>query len=157
MTQTLEPGKYAVADINSNALAEFEVTGDGGEDEPEAPAATHRRGRVQLQLERAQGRQERGRCSRTRASEPHFVVGLPIKQGKTIDDVKTFLRTEKGEPPVQRGGQAAFDTAVFDGGDKQVVDLDLKKGKYAFVCFIPDRKGGPPHVAKGMIAEADVQ
>ena len=28
-TQTLEPGKYAVADINSNALAEFEVTGDG--------------------------------------------------------------------------------------------------------------------------------
>ena len=35
-----------------------------------------------------------------KGKEPHFVVGLPIKQGKTIDDVKTFLRTEKGEPPV---------------------------------------------------------
>ena len=38
-----------------------------------------------------------------------------------------------------------------------MVNLDLKKGKYALVCFIPDRQGGPPHVAKGMVSEATVE
>ena len=34
--------------------------------------------------------------------------------------------------------------------------MELKAGKYAFVCFISDRAGGPPHVAKGMINEVVV-
>jgi hypothetical protein len=34
-------------------------------------------------------------------------------------------------------------TAVLDGGTTQVTDLRLNKGKYALVCFIQDRKGGP--------------
>jgi hypothetical protein len=38
-----------------------------------------------------------------------------------------------------------------------VTDRKLSKGKYALVCFIQDRKGGPPHAAKGMITEADIQ
>jgi hypothetical protein len=46
---------------------------------------------------------------------------------------------------------------VIDGGESQVIDLQLKKGNYALVCFIQDRKGGPPHAAKGMVSEADVR
>ena len=87
--------------------------------------------------------------------EPHFIAGLPIKQGKTIEDVKRFFRSEKGEPPIVE--REAFSTAVIDGGVKQVVELDLKKGNYAFLCFVPDRKGGPPHAVKGMISEAVVE
>ena len=34
---------------------------------------------------------------------------------------------------------------------------DLKPGKYALLCFISDRQGGPPHIAKGMITEATVR
>jgi hypothetical protein len=37
-----------------------------------------------------------------------------------------------------------------------VIDLELKRGKYALVCFVPDRKGGPPHAFKGMISEGFV-
>lgn len=49
-------------------------------------------------------------------------------------------------------------TTVLDGGAKQVTQLELAKpGKYALLCFIQDRAGGPPHIAKGMIAEVDVR
>jgi len=47
-------------------------------------------------------------------------------------------------------------TPVLDGGVAQVTDLELKKGKNVLLCFISDRAGGPPHVAKGMIAEVDI-
>ncbi len=38
-----------------------------------------------------------------------------------------------------------------------MTDLELKKGKYALICFIQDRKGGAPHIAKGMINELVVE
>jgi len=51
-----------------------------------------------------------------------------------------------------------FYTARIDGGTKQVIELDLDKpGKYALLCFVSDRKGGPPHGAQGMIAEVTVR
>jgi hypothetical protein len=32
-------------------------------------------------------------------------------------------------------------------------EIDLERGRtYAVVCFLPDRAGGPPHVAKGMLS-----
>ena len=36
-------------------------------------------------------------------SEPHFVVGLPINPGKTIEDVQKSLTMEEGE------GEAPYD------------------------------------------------
>jgi len=39
----------------------------------------------------------------------------------------------------------------------QNITLDLKAGSYAVICFISDRKGGPPHVARGMIKELIVK
>ena len=71
---------------------------------------------------------------------------------------KAFREQEEeasGPPPVDFEGGAG--TAVLEGGMKQVAELELKRGKYALVCFISDRKGGPPHVAKGMVAEAAVR
>jgi hypothetical protein len=44
----------------------------------------------------------------------------------------------------------------MDGGVKQIVEADLKPGRYVFMCFIADRGGGPPHVAKGMVSEITV-
>jgi hypothetical protein len=90
-----------------------------------------------------------------KGGQPHFVVGLPINTGATIEDVRTFFKEEKGKPPFSEEG--GFDTAISEGKGKQVVNLDLKKGKYALACFIPDRQGGPPHVVKGMVAEATVE
>jgi hypothetical protein len=32
-------------------------------------------------------------------------------------------------------------------------EIDLESGRtYAVVCFLPDRAGGPPHAAKGMLS-----
>jgi hypothetical protein len=47
---------------------------------------------------------------------------------------------------------------VAEGGLKQVVELELPKaGKYALICFVADRRGGPPHAAKGMVSEVAVK
>ena len=78
-----------------------------------------------------------------------------MNAGATLGDVRRFFKTEKGKPPFSEKG--GFDTAVSEGARKQVINLNLKKGKYALVCFVPDRQGGPPHVAKGMISGATVK
>jgi plastocyanin len=86
--------------------------------------------------------------------EPHHVVAAPLKPGKTIEDVKRFIRDEEGAPPVDL--EAMEGTQVLDGKREQLAELDLKPGRYALLCFMPDRKGGPPHVANGMVAQASV-
>lgn len=155
VTQTLKPGKYVMADIESNAFAELEVTGDGGGKEPKAASA--RIDAVDYGFNSSGLKTGKNTVTfENKGKEPHFVVGLPIKPGKTIEDVKKFARTEKGEPPVDEKN-GPFATALIDGGLKQTIEVELKKGKYALLCFIPDRKGGPPHVAKGMVAEATVE
>ena len=64
------------------------------------------------------------------------------------------MTTEKGEPPLEETN--AEETAVIDSGEAQLTEVDLKSGSYALLCFIPDRAGGPPHAAKGMISGATV-
>ena len=83
----------------------------------------------------------------------HHLIVARIKSGSTIDDVKRLIETEKG-PPLEE--QNPVETSVLDGGEEQLTEVDLKSGSYALLCFIPDRAGGPPHVAKGMISEAKV-
>ena len=59
----------------------------------------------------------------------------------------------------RRSAKRRPSTAVLEGGTGQVVDARTspKSGKYALLCFLTDRQGGPPHVAKGMVAEVDVK
>jgi hypothetical protein len=86
----------------------------------------------------------------------HHVQAFPLLPGKTVAQAKKFFQSDNpnGRPPVDFENGAG--TTVIDGGQKQVTNLDLESGKYALVCFITDRGGGPPHVAKGMITEVDV-
>jgi hypothetical protein len=140
-------------DIDSSATAFFNVSGGGGGELPSAPATVTasdykfetsglKAGSNQILFDNV-------------GAEPHFAAVVPIKPGKTIEDVRNFVRTEKGEDPLSEEG--GFDTAIIDGGVKQVVEGEARSGAtYALMCFIPDRKGGPPHVAKGMISEAKV-
>jgi plastocyanin len=90
-------------------------------------------------------------------TEPHHVIAVPYKRGATLAGVrKAFMGTGGAEPPLDFKNVAY--TARIDGGTKQITELDLaKKGKYALLCFVSDRKGGPPHVAKGMITEVTVR
>lgn len=89
--------------------------------------------------------------------ENHHAVMFPVAEGKTFDDVKaSFASEEEGEGPPPFDPENIAGIAVTDGGTSFVADVDLKAGDYAFVCFITDRAGGPPHVAKGMISKVTV-
>ena len=155
--QSLSAGRYMALNIDSNAYAEFEVTGDGtgtlastsgtitASEYAFETAGPLKAGDVQLTFDNS-------------GKEAHHIVGLPINPGKTVKEVADFLKEEdeaSGPPPFSENG--GFDTAILDGGAEQTFDAKLKAGKYALICFIPDRAGGPPHVAKGMVSEAVVE
>jgi plastocyanin len=86
--------------------------------------------------------------------EWHHFIGAPIKGDATIEEIKKALEEERGEPPIDEENE--IETAVMDGGEKQIVQADLRPGRYAFFCFIADRGGGPPHTTKGMVSEITV-
>jgi hypothetical protein len=48
-------------------------------------------------------------------------------------------------------------TPVLEGGAKQLITLELESGKYALLCFVPDRAGGKPHAFLGMVSEVEVR
>ena len=103
VTQTLKPGKYYAADLESNGAAEIEVTGDG-KGEVEAPAATIDATEYSFKASGLKAGKSEVLFD-NKGGQPHFVVGLPINEGKTIGDVKSFLKEEKGKPPFTRAGQ----------------------------------------------------
>ena len=153
-TQSLAPGKYFVLDIESETIGTFEVT--QAEDGATLPAVEPTITATEYAFETT------GLKAGTNAvlfdnkgREPHVIGAAPIKPGKTIEDVREYAKTEKGEDPTEQDG--TFETAILDGGVAQVVDLDFKRrGKYVLLCYVPDRAGGPPHLVKGMISEGVV-
>lgn len=84
-------------------------------------------------------------------SELHLFFAAPILPGKTIDDVKKALASEdqNAEPPFDF--MKGVTGQPLDPGLRSVVKGTFAPGDYVIICFINDRKGGPPHLAKGMI------
>ena len=90
--------------------------------------------------------------------EPHHAVVAPVQRGGSVGQLRRFL---KGSGPIPVGKVVDLDraqeTSILERGQKQVVRLRLKPGRYALLCFVPDRKGGPAHVVKGMVDEVAVR
>jgi uncharacterized protein YndB with AHSA1/START domain len=153
VTQVLEPGRYLVADVNTGASAELEVTrGPAGGELPAAEGTI-----IATEYAFETDGLEAGHSTvmfDNAGEEPHLVVASALRPGKTAADARRFFETEEGPPPVD--DSRTFSTAVVEGGVRQAVELDLEAGRYVLICFVPDRPGGPPHVAKGMISEATV-
>lgn len=157
-TQLLDGGKYYViaeADEGNKKVTEpLEVS--GGAAKGTLPATTAKvtafeygfktsglkAGHQQLEFDNTGG-------------QLHHAIFVPLKAGVTVAQAKRFFLTEKGQPPFDES-RPGINTTVLDGGKKQVLEGDLAAGKYALICFLTDRAGGPPHVAKGMIAEVDI-
>lgn len=160
VTQVLEPGTYYAFDTQGPggppdpaSVPAIEVTGAASDTTLPEAAATVDAFDYGFDVEGLEAGSNEVTIANT-GEQPHNLVAMPIAAGRTIDDVQRFLRTEKGKPPVDFGREVA--TAVIAGGDSQVVTLDLDRGKYALLCFVADREGGPPHAFKGMIAETEV-
>lgn len=88
----------------------------------------------------------------------HHFFAAPISQGKTIEDVKTFLSSQgppQGPPPIDF--EKGTEVAVTQKGADTVSRVTFPAaGKYAMLCFINDKAGGPPHFTKGMLQEVDI-
>lgn len=163
VTQVLEPGTYYAFNTGVDAppdpgsVPAVEVTGDPSDDELSDTDATVRTIDYGFETEGELQVGENEITFENAGAEPHHVIAQPIAEGKTIEDVRAFLRDEQGRPPLDESGLA--ETAVLDGGGSQIVTLDLKQpGQYAMLCFISDREGGPPHsIGEGMLGEVEVK
>jgi hypothetical protein len=87
-------------------------------------------------------------------AEPHHLLAMPILAGNTVDDVTAAMKANR-RPPVEIDEETA--STVIEGGEELLLDVELKPGRYALLCFIADRAGGPPHAFKGMVGEAVVR
>jgi hypothetical protein len=169
VTQILQPGTYYAFDLGEGegdnvpsfaeqgATATIEVTGEVGDAELPSADATVTAAEYSFATDGLVAGVNRIRFENT-GTELHHIVAIPYTAGATLEDVKAFATSDAppdGPPPVdfQRGST----TAVLEGGDSQITELSLTSGKYAFLCFISDRAGGPPHVAKGMIEEVVIE
>lgn len=87
---------------------------------------------------------------KNRASENHFVILAKMRKGATLKQVKMFLQTEEGRPPVDF--RHTIDSAVIDPGQTVSFEYKLPRGNYAMLCFWPDASmGGMPHAFMGMV------
>jgi hypothetical protein len=169
VTEVLKPGTYYVLDTESaegsqepnarrGGVAKLEVTGEAVAD-AELPDTDATITAEDFSFETAGIVAGSNRLTFENTGEQlHHVIALPIAKGSTIADVKKFATSEEepsGPPPVDF--ENAKSSAVIDGGQAQVIDMEFEQGKYALVCFITNRDGGPPHAVMGMVDELDVK
>jgi hypothetical protein len=154
--QELPAGDYMAVDFDSNAVAPLKVTAGGNGAKPPSTDARIEATEYSFTATGLKAGVNTVEFANV-GKQPHFFAAVPFKPGATLKQVREFLRTEEGESPLVEDEDAETISAVLDGGRKQVIELDLRKGRYALGCFVPDRAGGPPHAFKGMISEAVVE
>ena len=167
-TQVLEPGRYQVLDLggqgedaptnaSKGAVTSLAVTGAKKKGELPSTDAKITMKEYSFKAEGLKPGPNKVTIENS-GKELHHIVAAPIRPGATPADIQKFIKEEgesKGPPPLDF--EKGTNTPVLDAGQKQVLQLDLKPGKYELLCFISDRKGGPPHVAKGQVAQVEVK
>jgi hypothetical protein len=160
VTQVLEPGTYFAFNTEArqgapdpSAVPAIEVSGDASGETVEADD-TVSAFEYGFEAEELPSGATEVAFDNTGA-QPHHLLASPLIGDATADDVERFFKTEKGKAPLEEKGSQS--TAVIEGGEGQVITLDLEPGRYVLYCFISDRDGGPPHALKGMVDEVEVQ
>jgi hypothetical protein len=161
----LPPGTYYVTDTGDDdartdpaTFARLRVAGRGSDAPlPQAPARIVAR---EYALRATGLKPGRNRVRFTNEGDQlHHAIFLRIRGDAGLAEVTRFLTSDgqgAGRPPVDFSAGAGDNTTVLDRGGDEVTTLDLRAGRYAAVCFLSDRGGGPPHAAKGMISEVRV-
>lgn len=159
VTQVLQPGDYYAFNTegsqpDAKAVAVTEVSGEESDDAVEEGDATVEAAEYVFNAETLPSGAVEIAFDNIGA-QPHHLIASPIKGDATAEDVEAAFKEEKGPPPLSEKG--TLSTAVLEGGEAQLVTMDLKPGRYALYCFITDREGGPPHALKGMVDEVEVE
>lgn len=161
VVQRLEPGEYWIVDdagegrphYEAGAVARLLVAGEARSAAPPSASAKVVASDYAFETEGlAPGKNEVRFVNA--GAEPHHLIAAPILPGNTVEDVTSSMQEGK-RPPIEIDEETA--SAVLEGGEEQVLEIDLEPGRYALLCFIADRAGGPPHAFKGMADEAVVR
>lgn len=160
VTQVLEPGTYYAFNTEGSqsrsdpaSVPAMEVTGETSDQTVEADetvdafeygfkAEQLTSGKTEIAFENT-------------GAQPHHLLAAPLTGDSTAEDVEEAFKSEKGKPPFDE--ESFQSTAVLEGGEGQLVTLDLKPGRYVLFCFITDRQGGTPHALRGMVDEVEVE
>lgn len=158
VTQVLEPGIYYAFNTEgdlpaANEVPAVEVSGEPSDEAVEADE-TVEAFEYGFEADRLPAGEVEVAFDNTGA-QPHHLLAAPLTGESTADDVEKAFESEKGQPPFDEEGFQS--TAVIEGGEAQLVTLDLEPGRYVLFCFISDREGGPPHALEGMVDEVEVQ
>jgi uncharacterized cupredoxin-like copper-binding protein len=88
-------------------------------------------------------------------AQAHEVVIGELAPGKTAQDIANWVEKDmmKGPPP----GKPIAGIAALAKGRSGMFPVDLKPGKYALICFVPDAKDGKGHASHGMFQEITVK
>jgi hypothetical protein len=156
--QALPAGRYYVAGTldQPGRVASFTVTGP--EDASPPPRAPARIEAIDFSFRVSGLRPGRNSVDFDNTGhEPHHAFLVPIVGAAKLADVRRFFnrQTSTGPPPID--AEATRETAVLEGGDRQVTQLNLAAGRYALICFVRGRHGGPRHLDLGMINEVAVR
>ena len=156
--QALPAGRYYVAATlgRPGDVAAFDVTAP--QNVPQPPRAPARVEAVDFSFKVSGLRAGRNSVDFDNTGrEPHHAFFTPIRPGSTLEEVKQFFarRTSTGPPPVD--AEATRETAILEGGERQVTQLSFAAGRYAVICFVRNRSGGRPHIDLGMINEVTVR
>jgi hypothetical protein len=152
-----EEGSESVSHGANGMAGEFTVGDDSGAEMPDAGAAITAKDYA-FETSGLKAGKNTVAFSNEGPKQIHHAYAFPIAEGKTFDEAKTFLMSDappEGEPPVDF--ESGVGTTVISSGRTEVVELDLKAGTYALLCFMPDLgTAGPPHLAKGMLVELKI-
>ena len=78
----------------------------------------------------------------------HDLVIVRLQEGKTPQDVMTWLTSMRGAPPFSTAGA----TTGIEPGRHDYIHVNLTPGRYLALCFMPDHTDGKPHYMHGMTA-----
>lgn len=82
----------------------------------------------------------------------HMAVVLEFPEGTDEAKARESFASEGPPPPGTPEPKDVGFGGVFDPGGGSLTSMEFKKDRlYGIACFIQDRAGGPPHVAKGMV------
>jgi hypothetical protein len=89
---------------------------------------------------------------RNEGTQWHEFELVQLAPGKTPHDVIAFIEHGIGSPP----GLPIGGVSPLMPGGVSWFHADLQPGRYALICFLPDRKDGKQHFDHGMLQEIEV-